>query len=92
MRFGFFYGLTYLYLLLLPFVVLLAWATLDALVRPDSDWAAADQSKTAWVIGLLLGTLTLPPVGILVALVYFFGIRPRLTAAARGSLSRRAPA
>jgi hypothetical protein len=92
MRFGFLYGVTFWYVLLLPLVVLVGWATLDALVRPDSDWAAADQSKTAWVVGLLLGSFGLAPVGILVALVYLFGVRPRLTAAARGSLSRRAPA
>jgi len=85
----------FLWMIYLPSLALAIWATMDALVRPDSQWAEADQSKTAWVIGLLVGPIALFPVGVMVALVYLFGIRSRLTSAARGygaSLSRVPPA
>ena len=78
------FGPSFLVLLLLPFFALTLWAVVDALGRPDSDWAAADQNKTAWTIGLLAGPVVLFPIGIMVTLVYLFGIRPRLTRVARG--------
>ncbi|HEX2048298.1 MAG TPA: DUF2516 family protein [Acidimicrobiales bacterium] len=78
-------GLTYVIALaVLPFLLLVIWALMDALVRPDSQWAAADQNKTAWVIGLLAGPALLFPVGVMVSLVYLFGIRGRLARVARG--------
>ena len=84
MRYGLTFEVGFFYLLLLPFVALAVWALMDALIRPDSHWEAADQHKTAWVIGLLAGPAVLFPVGIMVSLVYFFGIRPKLTRVARG--------
>ena len=84
MSYGLSFGLGFFYLLLLPFVALAVWGLMDALIRPDSHWAAADQNKTAWVIALLAGPAVLFPVGIMVSLVYLFGIRPRLTRVARG--------
>src|SRR5947209_19496832 len=44
---------SFLYLLLVPFLLLVVWAVMDALIRPDSEWRAAEQNKIAWVIALL---------------------------------------
>ena len=85
MRYVMGFGLSFLYLLLLPVLALIVWAIMDALVRPDSHWTAADQNKTAWVIGLLGGPVVIFPIGIMVSLVYLFGIRPKLARVARGS-------
>jgi hypothetical protein len=91
--FGFFYGVTFLFaLLVVPALVLTVWALVDALVRPDSQWREADQNKTAWVIGLVAGLAVLFPVGLMVSLVYLFGIRSRLARLARGYMpSARTP-
>ena len=84
MSFMFGLGPSFLLLLILPFFGVALWAIMDALVRPDSQWREADQNKTAWVIGLLAGPFVLFPVGIMVSLVYLFGIRARLSRVARG--------
>lgn len=84
MRYGLVFGPSVLLLPLVPFLGLALWAVMDALIRPDSHWAAADQSKIAWVLGLLLGPVALFPVGIMVSLVYLVGIRSRLTKVAGG--------
>ncbi len=84
MSFGSSFGVGFFYMLLLPFLALIVWAVMDALLRPDSDWAAADQNKTAWVIALLGGPVIVFPVGIMVSLVYLFGLRTRLARVARG--------
>ena len=84
MRYGLLFGTSFLFLLLVPFLILAIWAVMDALIRPDSHWAAADQNKTAWVIGLLAGPVTLFPVGIMVPLVYLVAIRSKLTRVAAG--------
>ena len=94
MRYGFWFGISFLWVLYVPCVLLAVWGAMDALVRPDSQWAVADQNKTAWVVGMLFGPIALFPVGIMVPLVYLFGIRSRLTGVARGygaSLSRTPP-
>ena len=84
MRYGLMLGPSFLFLLLVPFLLLAVWAVMDALIRPDSEWMAADQNKTAWVIALLVGPVVLFPVGIMVPLVYLVGIRSRLTRVAGG--------
>ncbi len=84
MSYPFGFGVSFIYLLLLPFYALAVWAIMDALLRPDSQWREADQNKTAWVMALLAGPIVLFPVGIMVSLVYLFGIRSRLTRVARG--------
>jgi hypothetical protein len=84
MRYGLMSGPSFLYLLLVPFLLLVVWAVMDALIRPDSEWRAADQNKIAWVIALLAGPVMLFPVGIMVPLVYLVGIRSRLTRVAGG--------
>lgn len=67
---------------LLIIVVLLGfalpiWAIVDALTRPDSQWAAVGQSKMIWVLVLVIG-IFVPLVGIVVAIVYLATIRPKL--------------
>jgi uncharacterized protein DUF2516 len=53
------------------------WAIVDALLRPDSQWAAADQNKVAWVVALAVGTFLLGPIGLIVAIVYLISVRPK---------------
>ena len=48
---------------LLGLLVLPMWAIIDALVRPDSQWATADQHKVAWVVARAVGTCGLGPAG-----------------------------
>ncbi len=68
--------LVVLVLLLVPI-----WAIVDAATRPDSQWAAASQSKTLWVV-LLVSGLFLPGVGFVLLVVYLASIRPQLKRAA----------
>jgi membrane glycosyltransferase len=53
------------------------WAIVDALLRPDSQWAAADQNKVAWVVALAVTTFLLGPVGVVLAIVYLVSVRPK---------------
>ena len=53
---------------------LLIWAVIDAATKPDSAWAAADQSKIVWI----LVALFVPIAG---ALAYLIAIRPKVKAA-----------
>jgi hypothetical protein len=64
-------------LVLLLLLVLPIWAIVDALLRPDSQWAAADQNKVAWVVALAVATFLLGPVGLVVAIVYLVSVRPK---------------
>ena len=59
------------------------WAVVDASLRPDSQWAAADQNKLVWVLVLGLGILA-GPVGFVLAIVYFASVRPKLNRASSG--------
>ena len=58
-------------LVMLAIFVLPVWGIVDAAMRPDSAWAAAGQSKVAWIlVQVFLWTLG--------AAVYFVAIRPKL--------------
>jgi Protein of unknown function (DUF2516) len=61
----------------LVLLVVPIWAIVDALLRPDSQWAAADQNKVAWVVALAVTTFLLGPVGLIVAIVYLVSVRPK---------------
>lgn len=62
-----------LLLILFFFLVVPVWGILDAALKPDSVWSAADQSKVVWIVlQVFLWTLG--------ALIYFVAIRPRLRA------------
>jgi uncharacterized membrane protein len=58
-------------------LALVIWAIVDVAQRPPSILSSG--AKTAWIIGLILGTLLFGVVGLIVALVYLVGVRPRLT-------------
>ena len=68
-------------LLLVVAVALPVWGIVDAGTRPNSSWAAADQSKVVWgLVQILLWGLG--------SLVYFIAIRPKLKAVTSGSVHR----
>jgi hypothetical protein len=53
------------------------WAIVDAARRPETQWAAAGQNRTRWLVFLTLGAL-LPVVGVVLLIVYLVSIRPQL--------------
>jgi len=62
---------------LLVLVVLIGvpvWAIVDIARQP----AMTSGAKTGWILGLVVGTLLFGLVGLIVALVYLIGFRPRL--------------
>jgi hypothetical protein len=61
----------------LLFIGIPVWAIVDVVKQPNLSQGA----KTGWIIGLILGTLLLGVVGLVAALVYLFGVRPRLARA-----------
>lgn len=52
----------------------------DALRRPDADWAATGQNKLTWVLFIALSQLA--AVGFLLSIVYWVSARPALKRAA----------
>jgi hypothetical protein len=64
------------FLVPLAILGLVIWAIVDVAQRPPSTLSA--RAKTAWIIGLVLGTLLFGIVGVIVALVYLVAVRPRL--------------
>lgn len=60
-----------LLILILVLVGLPIWGIIDAAVRPNTQWQAADQSKVVWVVVQIF-------LGILGAAAYFIAIRPKL--------------
>jgi heme/copper-type cytochrome/quinol oxidase subunit 2 len=62
---------------LLIFLLVLAlplWGIVDAAVRPDSAWRAADQNKVLWIVLMIV-------LGLIGTLIYFIAIRPKVRAA-----------
>jgi hypothetical protein len=55
-------------------LVLVIWAIVDVAGRA----ALSPGAKAGWIIGLILGTVLFGVVGLVVALVYLVGVRPRL--------------
>jgi quinol-cytochrome oxidoreductase complex cytochrome b subunit len=52
------------------------WGIVDAAVRPDSAWRAADQNKVLWIVLMIV-------LGLIGTLIYFIAIRPKVSAAER---------
>lgn len=69
----------------LPIVIWIV-GLVDALRRPDADWAATGQSKLTWVLVIALSQLA--AVGFLLSIVYWVSARPALKLAARTSRRR----
>jgi hypothetical protein len=68
-------GFTELFVLLVILLVIALpiWAVLDAAIRPNGAWQAAEQSKVVWVLVILF----MPLLG---SILYFAAIRPRVRA------------
>jgi hypothetical protein len=62
---------------LVPYVVII-WGIADAASRPDTAWAAARQNKALWITMQAVGLLFCAG-GMIVSLVYFAAVRPRLS-------------
>jgi hypothetical protein len=65
-----------LLMLALPLIVNV-WALIDAASTPRSRWEAADQNQLLWVILLVVG-LFFCWLGVVLSIVYFATIRPKL--------------
>jgi len=55
---------------------LVIWAVIDAAMRPDRIWQAADQRQVVWILVILFLSCVGAP-------VYLLFIRPKLVAATR---------
>ena len=53
------------------------WGAIDAALKPESAWQAADQNKFVWVILQALGVFV-AGLGLIPILVYLFAIRPKV--------------
>jgi hypothetical protein len=56
---------------------LIVWAIVDVARRPTG--VLSPRAKTAWIIGLVVGTLLFGLIGVITAVVYLVAVRPRLT-------------
>jgi hypothetical protein len=61
-------------LLLLISLGLVVWAIVDAARQP----ALSSGARAGWIISLVVGTFLFGVVGLVIALVYLIGVRPRL--------------
>jgi hypothetical protein len=61
-------------------LVIPVWAIVDAASRPSGAFAAADSSKTMWIVLIVIGWLVTGLIGIVLAVVYLASIRPRVRA------------
>jgi membrane protease YdiL (CAAX protease family) len=72
------FGTTDSLVVLLIFLISLAvviWAVVDAARQP----ALSSGAKAGWIISLVVGTFLFGIVGLVIAVVYLVGVRPRLT-------------
>ena len=82
-------GIVMLLIYLVVFVALLAfhiYVLVDMLKHSDAAWLAAAQNKTLWIV---LWVVAFCCGGIIIDLIYWFAIRPKLVAA--GSAPPGAP-
>jgi energy-converting hydrogenase Eha subunit H len=64
----------FLVLLFLVSLGLVVWAIVDAAKQP----ALSSGARAGWIISLVVGTFLFGVVGLVIALVYLVGVRPRL--------------
>jgi Protein of unknown function (DUF2516) len=74
-------GAPELVLLVLLLVVPVLWAVVDAALLPSDAWRASGKSQTMWIALLLGGLVLCGPIGLVLAIVYFVSIRPRVAQA-----------
>jgi hypothetical protein len=56
------------------------WAIVDAASTPAEAFSAAGSSKKMWLMLIVFFTLALDLIGVILAIVYFTHIRPRVHA------------
>lgn len=61
------------------------WALLDAARRPQWAWALAGRSQVGWMVGIVLGALTVVG-GLLISSWYLLQVRPDVAAAEEGRI------
>jgi hypothetical protein len=67
-------------ILVLAAVVVMIWGIVDAAMRPEAAWTRAGQNKVLWIILMAAGLLGCGPVGLVLVMVYFATVRPKLVA------------
>jgi len=70
---------TILVALLVMFLGTSIWAIIDATSRPPEAFVAVGDSKALWITLIAVFTLALGVVGFILALVYLFSIRPKVS-------------
>lgn len=58
------------------------WAFIDAAIRPDAAWKQAGANKVLWMILIGVGMSVCGLPGLVLSIVYFATIRPKVKAAA----------
>lgn len=60
------------------------WAIVDAARRPDDAFASRGQSRTTWIILLVVTALFCGPIGLFFSLYYLVAVRPKLGSGSGG--------
>ena len=66
--------------MLLGCLAVSVWALADAASMPKGALRVVGRSKTAWIVGIAVGTLVLGLVGTVLAIYYLVGVRPKVHA------------
>lgn len=66
--------------LLLGCLAISVWAFMDAASTPEEGFRAVGRSKTAWTVGIAVGTLVLGLEGTALAIYFLLAVRPRIHA------------
>jgi hypothetical protein len=65
-------------------LALAIWVAVDANSHPDWAWQRAGQNKLVWIIVPIVGALLCGLVTLVMAIVYFASIKPKLAGAGSG--------
>jgi hypothetical protein len=77
--------------LLVVFLGTSIWAIIDAALRPPEAFVAVGDSKALWITLISVFTLALGVVGFILALVYLFSIRPKVSNWSGDTLTKAPP-
>jgi len=77
--------------LLVVFLGTSIWAIIDATLRPPEAFVAVGDSKALWITLIAVFTLALGLVGFILALVYLFSIRPKVSNWSGDTLTKAPP-
>jgi hypothetical protein len=64
------------------FLIFPVWALADAAMRTNTDFERIGQSRSTWMILLLLGVFCFGIVGAVLGIYYLTSVRPKLRSAA----------